>query len=241
MIAHTKVVGSRELVPMYTTNPNVANPSGWCLPQPLKTGRTREEFRIDFWVICDEEHAHLFSSNQRGEVLRIACPIDTFPHGFASAHEQVAIGPVRGETETGTWRLFEAQHVYRVKNIQRYFMLAECAYERRAPPGSRWLDSTNRFLIGFTADRLEGPWSRREGDAQTHWATAEDLQTEEGQRPSYSLVSHPEIVRSGYDQRLEIDDLDAVEMLFQTFDASKIREDYQYDELPWQWAVMRNH
>jgi endo-1,4-beta-xylanase len=240
LIAHIKLGDGRELAPVYATNPELGHLAGWSKPRILKTARTRDELWIDFWVICDDEQAHLFYSNQKGEVLRMACPLDSFPHGFTSARETVAFGPLSGEDERGTWRLFEAQHVYRVKRTNRYFMLVECAYERPRDRRPYPVDSRSRFLIGLVADQLEGPWSRMERHDQTHWATAGQLGNPDGTRSRYSLVSHPELIRSGYDQRLEIGDFDRVEMLFQSFDGTEVADSAVYDDLPWEIAVMSN-
>ena len=40
--------------------------------------------------------------------------------------------------------------------------------------------------------------------------------------------------------RLEIDNYD-LDLLFQAFDASGIGPDYDYNDLPWELAVMRNY
>ena len=51
-------------------------------------------------------------------------------------------------------------------------------------------------------------------------------------------VSHPELLRAGCDQRLEIDDY-RLTFLFQAFDASHTPDTYNYDKLPWSLYIMR--
>ena len=240
LVGHVKVTGGTDLAPVYSTNPDIENVYGWSAPELIRTGKTRDEFWIDFWVICDDRNAHFFYSNQKGAVLRMQCPIETFPAGLAEAAEEEAF-VISGQDEKGYWRMFEAQHVYRVKKTNTYFMLAECAYRRGEGKNPYPLDSRNRFLIGLEADRLEGPWRRIEREENEYWAQASSLRREDGSRCRYTQVSHPEIIRAGYNQRLEIEDLNAVQMIFQSFDASDTPPDYHYDRLPWELAIMKNY
>lgn len=238
MIAHRVVPGTRELVPIYLTNKNISDIHGWSKPQDLRRTRPGDNpFWIDFWVICDDTDAHLFYMDQTGAVLRMECPIDQFPEGLAEAEEQVAVF-AKGEDDFAPWSLFEAAHVYRVEKTGDYFMLAECAYWDEDK--NRYFDARFRFMIGFTADSLRGPWTRVEGDPLKYFAHAANLRFPDGHATPYTQVSHPELIRSDHHQRLEISSFN-MDMLFQTFDGSRVPENYRYDDLPWVLAIMRNY
>jgi hypothetical protein len=236
LVGHTKVSGKPNLAPVYLSNKNIDNVYGWSKLNFLKTGKSNDEFWIDFWVICDDENAHLFYSNQRRTVLRMQCPIETFPEGFAQAREQVAL-TMRGQDEYGPWEIFEAQHVYHVKDTDEYLAVLECGYYET---GKNWHgDARRRFMIGMVADKLEGAWHRIEKGPQEYLAQAEGMFDAHGNKSSYTQVSHPELIRCGYDQKLEIENY-KLQMIFQSFDGSKTPDNYNYNDLPWELAVMRN-
>ena len=236
LIGHRLAPGSRRPEPVYLTNPDIGNVRGWSTARRLETGETGDGLRIDFWVICDDAKAHLFYSDQSGAVLRRECPLVAFPDGFARSRETVAV-TVRGSDGRGRWRGFEAAHVYRVKKTGQYLMLLECGYEETGR--LRLVDARRRFLVAWVADRLEGPWRRAEKGANEFFACAAALRAADGGRPAYTQVSHPELIRCGYDQRLEIEDL-RITMLMQSLDGATVSDGYSYDALPWELVTIRN-
>ena len=226
-----------NLMPIVLTNPDINNINGWSKPKDLQTGKSNDKFWIDFWVICDDAKAHLFYADQKGSVLRMECPLENFPDGFANSKEEVAL-TVTGEDEIGKWIMFEAEHVFYAKKQNLFLIQLECGYfdKFHNHPG----DARNRFFIGMVAEKLEGPWRRIENSENEFFAEAKNLFNEDGTKSKYSQVSHPEFIRSGYDQKLEIDDLDNLRILIQSFDSSNTPDDYDYNELPWELAVMGN-
>ena len=238
LVGHQKCSGHPNLMPVYMTNPDIENIRGWSQPKQLKTAKSNDDFWIDFWVICDEKKAHLFYCDQVGSVLRMECPIETFPQGLAQAKETVAL-TMRGRDEEGPWKAFEAEHVYHVKHPDQYLLLVEGGYPRLLFPNRKMVDAKRRLMMAFVADRLEGPWTRLEQNPNEFFGHASALYNADGSKSRYTSVSHPELIRSGYDQRLEIENYN-IQMLFQSFDGSTMPEDYNYDELPWELAVMKN-
>ncbi len=226
-----------NLTPIYLTNTDINNPNGWSKSQDLHTGKSNDAFWIDFWVICDDVKAHLFYSDQKGSVLRMECSLENFPEGFAKSKEKIAL-TVTGENETGKWIVFEAEHVFYAKKQNLYLIQLECGYFDKYH--NHHGDARTRFMIAMVADKLEGPWRRVENSENEFFAEAKNLFNEDGTKSKYSQVSHPEFIRSGYDQKLEIDDLDNIKMLFQSFDSSETPDSYDYNELPWEMAVMGN-
>lgn len=236
LFGHTKVSGKPNLAPVYLTNPDIEDVEGWSRPNVLQTDKQTDEFWIDFWVICDENTAHLFYADQRGAILRMACPLEQFPVGFSHAREQTAL-TLKGEDEHGPWRVFEAQHVYHVKQSGDYLMVVECGYSHSE---KTIVDPRRRFLIALSADKLTGPWKRIEDGKNAFFAEAANLYHEDGSKSDYTTVSHFELIRSGYNQKLEVDN-DRLRIVFQSFDGSRFPDTYRYDALPWELAIMRNY
>ena len=95
-------------------------------------------------------------------------------------------------------------------------------------------------MFMMVADKLEGPWYRVEADENEFAGDPAYLFNEDGSPSKYDQVSHFELIRSGYDQKLEIEDF-RLDLLFQAFDAKRIGDDYDYNDLPWELAVMKNY
>ena len=237
LIAQTTVDGRPDLQPIYLTNPDIENVAGWSKPSIIKTRKMNDGFWIDFWVICDDSKAHLFYTDHEGSMFRFECPIEEFPDGYAREKEETVL-TVRGENEIGRWRLHEGSHIYYVKSADQYLALLESVYPH--PTRKNYWDSRNRFMFAMVADKLEGPWERVEPELNEFAGDPAHLYNPDGSKSAYDQVSHFELIRSGYDQTLEIEDYH-LQLLFQAFDAESIGEDYRYDDLPWELAVMKNY
>jgi len=238
LIAQRRNQGKKpNLMPIYMTNTDINNVYGWSKPKDLETAKSNDRFWIDFWVICDDDKAHLFYSDQKGSVLRMECPVGEFPQGLAKAKEEVAL-TAKGQDKNGKWIMFEAEHVFHVKRPDKYLILLEGGYFEQAK--NHYGDARNRFVLAMVADKLEGPWTRIEDNNDEYFGFAGNLFNEDGSKSKYTQVSHPELIRSGYDQRLEIEDFN-IQMVFQSFDGSHVPNGYDYNELPWELAVMRNY
>ena len=239
IIAHTKVVvgNKSRLMPIYLTNPDIENVNGWSEITKIKTARSEYSFWIDFWVICDNKNAHMFYSDQKGSVWRLECPLNTFPQGFSKSKPELALY-VHHKDEEIAWKMFEAVHIYHVKKENKYLALLEGAYKH--PARENDVDARSRFIFGMTADSLNGEWKRVEKEQNLFLADAANLFFENENTTQYSQVSHPELLRSGYNQKLEIEDY-KMTMLFQTFDGSRFPDTYNYDELPWKLILMKNY
>lgn len=239
LIGHIKE--GRELKPVYSTNQDIARLDGWSQMTLLETNRKdKARVWIDFWVICDDHKAHLFYSDHTDVLYRMECPLETFPAGFASASEEVALKQ-SGTNAKGAWNFHEAAHIYRVKSDGRYLALLEGGYGhpvRRNLMEAR--DARDRFMFAMVADRLEGPWQRVERDDGIFAAEADRIFNQDGSKVTvYTQVSHPEILRAGSDQKLEVEDY-RFRLLFQGFDGSKLDDGYNYNDLPWELGIMEN-
>ena len=238
LIAQTPCDGPSELEPIYLTNPDISDVGGWSKPRIIKTNRqNKDEFWIDFWVICDRHKAHLFYTDHAGSMFRLETPIDRFPQGFAEAREHLAV-TVRGNDETGPWRLHEASHIYYVRDEGKYLALLEAV--RPHPTKRNYWDSRNRFMFAMVADSLEGPWERVEKSENDFLGIPAHLYRKDGSPTDYDQVSHPELIRAGFDERLEVEDY-RMRILFQAFDAAGMPDTYDSNMLPWELSVMRNY
>ena len=238
LIAQTPCDGPSQLEPIYLTNPDIDDVEGWSKPRIIKTNRRDTDgFWIDFWVICDQHKAHLFYTDHAGSMFRLETPIDQFPQGFEESREHLAV-TVHGKDATGPWRLHEASHIYYVSDKGKYLALLEAV--RPHPTKKNYWDSRNRFMFAMVADSLEGPWERVEADENDFMGIPEYVFNEDGSPTDYDQISHPELIRSGFDERLEIKDY-RLRILFQAFDAGGTPDTYDYNMLPWELNVMRNH
>jgi len=238
LIAQRPYDGPCELEPVYLTNRNLDDVDSWSKPKAIKTNRkVKSAFWIDFWVICDERKAHLFYTDHAGSMFRLETPVDRFPQGFSESSEQVAVN-LRGVDKRGPWRLHEASHIYYVKDEQKYLALLEAV--RPHPTKPNYWDSRNRFMLAMTADSLEGPWKRVEKHANDFIGIPDYLFNQDGSKTVYDQVSHPELIRSGFDEKLEVQDY-RLQVLFQAFDASNVPDTYDYNNLPWELSLMKNY
>lgn len=238
LVAQTPTDAPRELEPIYLTNPDINDFSGWSKPKTIQTDRQdKKSFWIDFWVICDEEKAHLFYTDHAGGMFRLETSRERFPEGFDEQPEELAL-EVHGTDEIGPWRLHEASHIYYVKSENKYLALLEAV--RPHPVRKNYWDSRNRFMFAVIADSLEGPWHRVEETDNDFMGIPAYVFNRDGSPTDYDQISHPELIRSGHDEYLEVEDY-RLQVLYQAFDADDTPADYDYDELPWELSVMRNY
>ncbi|MDZ4802424.1 MAG: non-reducing end alpha-L-arabinofuranosidase family hydrolase [Bryobacteraceae bacterium] len=162
--------------PVYSSTADISDPASWTAPRPLLEKSERAKW-IDFWVICDDRRAYLFLTRDHKDVVAWSTDLDSFPSGFAEP--RAVFSPVH-----------EAVHVYREAGggPPRFVML----YEQQEAGGRR------RFGLARSG-RLDGDWRV----AEENFATAARLSGSPGNRWT-DEVSHGELLRSGFDERLEI-------------------------------------
>ena len=166
--------------PVYSTTATIDRPASWSKTKNLLPREEPDVKWIDFWVICDDTYAYLFYSRGRKDVYFRTTKIDDFPAGF---------GPGRLAFSPMPQPLTEAVHVYKVKGKSEYHMF----YETR-PPGR----AIRRYGLA-TASSLSGPWTRIADD----YAIGEKLVFPNPANRWTDVVSHGEMIRTGYNQYLE--------------------------------------
>ncbi len=196
----------RNYQPVYSTTATIDRPESWSPPRPI-VDHTEKEKWIDFWVICDAGKAYLFFTRAHKEVVVMTTAIGDFPAGFRDPH--VVLSP-----------LIEATHVYRVQGAtEQYEMLYELA------------DGPLRKFGLATASSLAGPWRKE----STEYAAGKQLTSAPGTGHWTDEVSHGELLRSGYDERLEVP-AHPVRLLIQGMRAERHKGDYP--SLPWRLGLI---
>jgi endo-1,4-beta-xylanase len=236
LIAQTRVTDKRHLAPMYMTNPDIEDGEGWSKPTIILEKRLNGQNWIDFWVICDEYNAYLFYTDQKGSLYNMQTPLKQFPMGFENAVE-VKVYFDSGENNIGEWKLYNACHIYYVKSTNKYFAVVEGAYPH--PTNSFYYDARNRFQLAIQADSLNGAWSRVEISKNDFFCDPANIFYKNGERAKYTQISHVELIRSGYNQKMEIEDYH-FRLMFQGFDGTKIPDSRNYNEVPWEISIIEN-
>lgn len=194
--------------PVYSTTRDIFDPSSWSAPKPLVTKDDRGKW-IDFWVICDDENAYLFYTRKQVDVMVMSTPLDQFPEGFSSP--VLAYSPIH-----------EATAIYKVAGRDEYHLL----YEEREDI------ATNKRKFGLaTAPALSGPWAL----ASDAYSAGGLLEWPEGATAWTDQVSHGEMIRTGYDEKLEYDPVKS-RFLIQGFITAA--SDENYDNLPWRLGII---
>jgi hypothetical protein len=202
--------------PCYSTTEDINDPTSWTLPQPLypeKPGNLKGW--LDFWVICDQVNAHLFFTSLDGRMWRAATRLADFPRGFGEP--AVAL---RGD-------IFEASHTYHLKGLDKYLTLVEA----QGRSGGRG----RRYYKAYVADSLAGKWTDLATTADHPFAGSVNVDVSE---PRWTdSFSHGELIRSGYDERLEVDPAD-LQLLFQGL--ADEHWGNQYGRLGWRLGLLKS-
>lgn len=195
LVAQRPEPGPTRYVPIVSFSKDIRDPGAWSAPRDLVTvnqlppGQTA----IDFWIISDGESYWLFFSDQKHGIWAMQSP------DLISAEKYSA--PQRVLVDQGTdWELHEAAHIYFLPALNRYRLYVE-AFRY----GGSHRNHLERFIAIYHADHLPGPWRRDFDEATPHTLGPEGIAGPDGQVPGVHQVSHPEWIRRGIDERLEID------------------------------------
>ncbi len=199
------------LQPAVSTTDDIADPASWSEPTLLFDEHPENvEMWIDFWVICDEENAHLFFTSLNGRMWRAQTPLADFPRGWGRP-EVVLQADV-----------FEASHTYKLQGTDRYLTVIEAEAHPR------------RYYKAYVADRLDGEWRPLADTSEQPFASPVNV-TDQGEHWTDS-ISHGEMLRAGYDERLEIDPAN-LRFLFQ----GALEEEMggrPYGQIPWRLGLL---
>jgi hypothetical protein len=198
--------------PAFATSADLADPGSWSKLRPLYEKKPdNTEAWLDFWVICDDSKAHLFFTSLNGRMWRAEAALKDFPRGWSKPVEAL-----RGD-------VFEASHTYRLKGRGAYLTLIE------AQGGHGW-----RYFKAYLADRLEGPWKPLAAARDEAFASMRNVEHPKARWTD--SISHGELLRSGYDERLEVDPA-RMRFLFQGVRDGD-REGKPYGQIPWRLGML---
>lgn len=199
------------LQPAFSTSTNLSRPDSWSAPTFLfKDHPANVESWIDFWIICDEAKAFLFFTSNNGKLWRAETSLATFPLGWTQPK-------IILEAD-----IFEASHTYRVRGANTYLTLVESV----GPNG-------RRYYKAYQADRLDGKWTPLADSIDSPFAGTINASSKS---PWTDSFSHGELLRAGYDQRLEVDP-GPLKFLFQGV-SDQAREGKKYGEIPWRLGML---
>lgn len=195
--------------PGYSTSTRVDDPRSWSRPAFLLPDPPRGRRWLDFWVICDEDHAYLFYTTLTGDMMRCRTRVADFPGGWSQP--QLAL---RAD-------IFEASHTYRLKGLKHYLTIVE------AQGGGR------RYYKAYLADRLDGGWKPLADTQARPFAGAANVQQED---PWTTNISHGELIRLGCDEKMLVDPAN-LRFLFQGASDAEYRGN-SYGKIPWRLGML---
>ncbi len=195
--------------PFYSTTDNLADPRSWSKPAPLVANAPEKPKWLDFWVICDDQKAHLFYTSLDGHMWRREAPKADFPGGWSE--QQLALQA----------DIFEASHTYRLRGLDRYLTIVEAQ-------GDAW-----RYYKAYLAEALEGPWNSLADSWARPFAGLTNVDQEE---PWTANISHGELIRAGVDEYMEVDPAN-LQFLFQGASDAEYRGN-QYGQIPWRLGLL---
>ncbi len=202
-----------EYGPAVSTTRDIADPGSWSPLTPLfREKPDNVQAWLDFWIICDEEKAHLFFTSLNGRMWRAETALGDFPHGWSRP-----VVALQGD-------VFEASHTYRIKGTDRYLTLIE------AQGGHGW-----RYFKAYLADSLDGEWRPLAAERDNAFASMRNVR-QTGPRWTNS-ISHGELIRAGSDEKLEVDP-ERLAFVFQGV-LDRDRAGKKYGEIPWSLGLLR--
>jgi hypothetical protein len=194
----------------YATTDDIANPN-WSAKQKLLQGEPSNA--LDFWVICNDTHCYLYFSRDNGVLYVSKTTIANFPNfsGYSIVMEDH-----RGN---GSNYLFEASNVYKLDGQNKYLLMVE-AYM-----------SGPRLFRSWTSSSLDGPWTPLADTETNPFAGNNNVEWPTGKWANG--ISHGELIRSGYDEKMTIDPCN-VQFLYQ----GESGPGATYDTIPYKLGLL---
>lgn len=207
--------------PRYSTTDDLTKPESWSAPRSFFEGTPKSVVQgwLDYWIICDDTHAHMFFPDDHGRFYRSSTRIEDFPNKFSE--------PVVIMQEAKAGDLFEGSCVYRLKGTNRYLCLVECI-GKLGP----------RYYRAFMADRLDGEWKPLPGSdsEETPFAGDNNVTPEKGDTLWASGISHGELLRDGFDETMTVDPKN-LRLLYQGLPRDSKEPNYAL--LPYRLAILK--
>lgn len=192
--------------PVFSTNMEISNPELWSPYQNLIEKDSKKKW-IDFWIISDENKVYLFYTEAHGGVQVRTTNITDFPSGW-------------GKSKKVFDNVHEAVHIYKVKDKKEFHMIYE-------------LNTNGVRSFGLAkSNKLDGNWQK----VSDKYATGNQLKFSNETKVWTEMVSHGEVLRSGYDEKMEYDPNNC-RWLIQGILESELNDDYP--SLPWKLGIIQ--
>ena len=195
-------------LPVFSTTEDIRDPTSWTQAKPLVNKKDNGKW-IDFWVICDDRFAYLFFTRDHKDVVVMTTKLEDFPNGFSNL--RTVFSPIH-----------EAVHVYSIRGSRPSYAMI---YEQR--------DGERRRFGLARAGSLSGPWAVD----NENFATGEGLRYTPKKPRWTDEVSHGEMLRTGWDERLQIAS-DRWQFLIQGMPREEHRGEYVL--LPWRLGLIHS-
>ena len=147
-----------------------------------------------------------------GRMWREETPLAQFPRGWSEP--KLALDA----------DIFEASHTYKIKGQEKYLTVVE------AQNGPAW-----RYYKAYLADRLDGPWTPLADSHEKNFAGKNNVTFPTGE-PWADSISHVELIRSGFDEKLEIDP-NHLRLVYQGV-LDRNTSGIPYGQIPWRLGVL---
>jgi len=199
-----------------TIHKNIADPLSWTAAQPILDGGPKDPRTVgglDYWIICDDQRAYLFLTSLNGKMWRLWTNLEDFPKGFHDC--QLALKA----------KIFEASHTYRLKGSSKYLTIVE--------------EDGRRYYKAYLADRLDGQWTPIADTAERPFAGWNNIRPAKGVTAWTDNVSHGELIRDGYDERLIVAG-DNLRFVFQGM-LDKDKSGKGYGGFQWRIGILTPH
>lgn len=197
----------------YSTTDDISRPN-WTAKRKLLQGEPSGS--LDFWVICNDTHCYLYFSRDDGVLYMSKTTIGNFPN--FSGYTVV----MRDHRGNGNQYLFEAPNVYKLDGQNKYLLLVEA-----------W-PSGPRMFRSWTSTSLDGPWTPLADTDANPFAGNNNVEWPTGKWANG--ISHGELIRSGYDERLTVDPCN-LEFLYQG--EAGPSPDGNYNTIPYKLGLLR--
>ena len=175
----------------YSTNPNIANLSGWSATQTFYSGMPSiisQNIGSGYWVdafnICDSSNCYLFSMDDNGHLYRSQTSLANFPNGMGNT--------VIAASNSSPYSFFEADNVYKVAGQNQYLLIVEAISS-----------AGHRYFTSYTSNAINGSWTPLANTEANPFIAASNVSFGSGSAWTQDFSSG-EMIRSSYDQTLTI-------------------------------------
>lgn len=193
--------------PVFSSNSEITKPELWTHYQNLIQKDSDKKW-IDFWVIADDKKVYLFYTEAHGGVIVRTTSVKDFPSGW-------------GKSKKIFDNVHEAVHIYKIKGKKEFHMIYE-------------LNKNGIRSFGLArSSKLDGKWEKITDD----YANGRQLRYSGDTKLWTEMVSHGEVIRSGFDEKMEYDPTNC-RWLIQGILKSELDDDYP--SLPWKLGIIEH-